>query len=90
MILIFQLLNLRLTAACEEHGFKYPLLKESLIRSNILLNKKVLTDLAIWEPRTFKCLTDFAWSRAKEDGIAGINDLGDPPSGVFLKPMMSK
>ncbi|KAK6628018.1 hypothetical protein RUM44_010500 [Polyplax serrata] len=81
------LCNQRLEAACEEHGFTFNLLRESLIRSNVLLNRKILVDLAVWEPRTFKCLTDFAWTKAKSEGLNGINELGDPPSGVILKPM---
>lgn len=32
----------------------YPLFREGLTRCNILLNRKTLADLAIWEPRTFK------------------------------------
>jgi len=32
----------------------YPLFREGLARCNILLNRKTLADLAIWEPRTFK------------------------------------
>lgn len=64
----------------------YPYLKESLIRSNILLNKKILVDLAIWEPRTFKSITYFAWNKAKAEGLEGINELEEPPSGVVLKP----
>lgn len=87
---ILQLCNQRLEAACEEHGFTFNLLRESLIRSNVLLNRKILVDLAVWEPRTFKCLTDFAWTKAKSEGLNGINELGDPPSGVILKPMPVK
>jgi hypothetical protein len=34
----------------------YPLFREGLSRCNILLNRKTLADLAIWEPRTFKVL----------------------------------
>ncbi|EEB17964.1 50S ribosomal protein L20, putative [Pediculus humanus corporis] len=77
-----ELIQTRLNAACEEHGLPYPYLKESLIRSNILLNKKILVDLAIWEPRTFKSITYFAWNKAKAEGLEGINELEEPPSGV--------
>ncbi|GFG34656.1 hypothetical protein Cfor_03070, partial [Coptotermes formosanus] len=44
----------RITAGCEEHNMTYPLFREGLARCNILLNRKTLADLAIWEPRTFK------------------------------------
>ncbi|KAL1116765.1 hypothetical protein AAG570_005237 [Ranatra chinensis] len=49
-----QLWETRVTAGCEEHGLTYPVLREGLVRSNILLNRKTLADLAIWEPFTFK------------------------------------
>lgn len=39
------------------------------MRSNILLNRKTLVDLACWEPFTFKALADIAQKRALDDGI---------------------
>jgi large subunit ribosomal protein L20 len=52
--LLLQLWETRITAGCEEHNMTYPLFREGLARCNILLNRKTLADLAIWEPRTFK------------------------------------
>jgi len=52
--LLLQLWETRITAGCEEHNVTYPLFREGLARCNILLNRKTLADLAIWEPRTFK------------------------------------
>ncbi|KAK7867511.1 hypothetical protein R5R35_009413 [Gryllus longicercus] len=78
----------RLTAACEEHKFSYSLMRESLSRCNILLNRKVLTDLAIWEPRSFKSLVKLAWSRASQDGLNGVKELGEEPSGVITRGMI--
>ena len=49
-----QLWEQRLAAGCEEHGASLPVLREGLMRCNVLLNRKTLADLAIWEPRTFK------------------------------------
>lgn len=49
-----QLWETRITAGCEEHNMTYPLFREGLVRCNILLNRKTLADLAVWEPRTFK------------------------------------
>ncbi|GLV38764.1 mitochondrial ribosomal protein L20 [Carabus blaptoides fortunei] len=62
----------RLRAACNEHDIAYDTFKEGLSRSNILLNRKVLSDLAAWEPNTFKALTDIANERAKNDGLNGL------------------
>lgn len=49
-----QLCKTRVTAGVEELGLTYEIFKKGLARSNVMLNNKVLTDLAIWEPRTFK------------------------------------
>lgn len=51
-----QLWELRVTSGCEEHGMQYELFKHGLARCNILLNKRILSDLAAWEPRTFKVI----------------------------------
>ncbi|KAG8236907.1 hypothetical protein J437_LFUL015233 [Ladona fulva] len=80
-----QLWETRLAAACEEHGFTSPLMKESLSRNNILLNRKSLVELAIWEPRTYQGLTSIAWQKAIEDNIEGIKDLQPPPESLTKK-----
>jgi large subunit ribosomal protein L20 len=54
-------------AATNEHGINFAILKEGLARCNILLNRKSLADLAIWEPRSFKAITDIACARANQD-----------------------
>ncbi|XP_012533799.1 39S ribosomal protein L20, mitochondrial [Monomorium pharaonis] len=59
----------RLEAATNEHGINFTILKEGLTRCNILLNRKSLADLAIWEPRTFKAITDIACARIKQDNF---------------------
>ncbi|XP_053694986.1 39S ribosomal protein L20, mitochondrial [Sabethes cyaneus] len=46
----------RVNAGCEQHGVQFPEFQEGLYRNDILLNRKVLADLAIWEPRTFEAL----------------------------------
>ncbi|XP_067006163.2 large ribosomal subunit protein bL20m [Anabrus simplex] len=79
----------RLNAACEQHNFRYNLMHESLVRSNILLNRRTLSDLSIWEPRSFKALTKLAWSRASKDGLAGVSELGDVPDGVITRGMLT-
>jgi large subunit ribosomal protein L20 len=64
-----ELWQTRLTAGCEQHDVNPYVFKESLMRSNILLNRKTLVDLACWEPFTFKALADIAQKRALDDGI---------------------
>ncbi|KAJ4432972.1 large ribosomal subunit protein bL20m [Periplaneta americana] len=78
----------RITAGCEEHNLTYNLFREGLARCNILLNRKVLADLAIWEPRTFKSLAKLAHARVSQDGLAGVSELGEPPSGVITRGML--
>ncbi|XP_055641635.1 39S ribosomal protein L20, mitochondrial [Toxorhynchites rutilus septentrionalis] len=46
----------RVNAGCEQHGLQFDTFREGLYRNDILLNRKVLADLAIWEPRTFEAL----------------------------------
>jgi large subunit ribosomal protein L20 len=44
-------------------------MKEALARSNVLLNRQSLANLAIWEPRTFKAINTIAAEKARQDGI---------------------
>lgn len=64
----------RIAAGVKEHDLDYQTFRESLYRSDILLNRKALADLAAWEPYTFKALTDVAKRRAIDDGLASINN----------------
>ncbi|KAL0126727.1 hypothetical protein PUN28_005234 [Cardiocondyla obscurior] len=66
---IKELREQRLEAAASEHGIDYQILKEGLTRCDIHLNRKTLSDLAIWEPRSFKAITDIACARAKQDHV---------------------
>ncbi|XP_030761450.1 39S ribosomal protein L20, mitochondrial [Sitophilus oryzae] len=64
----------RIVAGCMEHDIDYNVFRESLYRSDILLDRKTLANLAAWEPYTFKALTDIAKRRAIDDGLASINN----------------
>jgi len=72
----------RLEAATSEHGINFETLKEGLTRCNILLNRKSLTDLAIWEPRSFKAITDIACARAKQDHFKSTANTQVPKSVI--------
>ncbi|KAK2167120.1 hypothetical protein LSH36_32g21006 [Paralvinella palmiformis] len=52
--------NTRIEAGAGEHGLTRRELLEGLARSDILLDKKVLSELAVYEPRTFQSLTEIA------------------------------
>ncbi|XP_006819760.1 large ribosomal subunit protein bL20m-like [Saccoglossus kowalevskii] len=43
----------RLSAATKEHHLKYHHFVQNLNKSNILLNRKILSELAIYEPKSF-------------------------------------
>ncbi|KAJ9594197.1 hypothetical protein L9F63_014357 [Diploptera punctata] len=78
----------RVTAGCEEHNMTYSLFREGLARNDIQINRKVLADLAIWEPRTFKSLVKIAHTRVAQDGLEGATELGEPPAGVITRGML--
>ncbi|XP_023167606.2 39S ribosomal protein L20, mitochondrial isoform X2 [Drosophila hydei] len=67
-----QLWNTRLEAGCQQYGVALDTFKEGLARSDILLNKKTLSDLAIWEPRSFEALVNISRERAAVEGIPDI------------------
>lgn len=66
--------NTRITAACEQHNITQFTLKEGLDRANILLDRKSLSDLACWEPRTFECLAAIAKQKLELDGFTDNSD----------------
>jgi large subunit ribosomal protein L20 len=49
---------IRLNAAAREHGLKYSELMNRLKKANIEINKKILSDIAIKDPDTFKKIVD--------------------------------
>uniref|UniRef100_A0A1L8DR99 Large ribosomal subunit protein bL20m n=1 Tax=Nyssomyia neivai TaxID=330878 RepID=A0A1L8DR99_9DIPT len=77
----------RIAAGCEQHGISFYTFMESLQRSNILLNKKVLSELAAWEPRTFEALSRIAREKAQIDGLPDVKQK-DVPSGVITRGML--
>lgn len=54
---------LRLNAAVREHGLSYSVFVNGLKKSNIELNRKMLSEMAIKDPSSFKQLVEIA-SRA--------------------------
>nr|XP_021523154.1 39S ribosomal protein L20, mitochondrial isoform X2 [Aotus nancymaae] len=74
----------RITAATQEHGLKYPAFTGNLIKCQVELNRKVLADLAIYEPKTFKSLAALATRRRHEGFAAALGD-GKEPEGIFSR-----
>ncbi|XP_051980327.1 39S ribosomal protein L20, mitochondrial [Xyrauchen texanus] len=74
----------RIAAATREHGLKYPALVHNLVKSSVQLNRRVLCDLSITEPRSFLALTELARARQQEGFRAALGD-GKEPTGVFSR-----
>uniref|UniRef100_A0A8D0LBN2 Large ribosomal subunit protein bL20m n=1 Tax=Sphenodon punctatus TaxID=8508 RepID=A0A8D0LBN2_SPHPU len=74
----------RIEAAALEHGMKYSVLMGNLCKCQVELNRKVLTDLAIYEPKTFKSLSALAKRRREEGILAAVGD-GEEPKGIFSR-----
>ncbi|XP_055697571.1 39S ribosomal protein L20, mitochondrial [Phlebotomus papatasi] len=77
----------RVAAGCEQHGISFYTFMESLQRSNILLNKKVLSELATWEPRTFEAIARIAREKAEIEGLPDVKNQ-HVPSGVITRGMI--
>ncbi|MCE2885243.1 MAG: 50S ribosomal protein L20 [Planctomycetaceae bacterium] len=54
----------RITAACRMRGTRYSLFINGLQRAGILLNRKMLSQIAIEDPKTFDALVDVAKKNA--------------------------
>ncbi|MFH1509421.1 MAG: 50S ribosomal protein L20 [bacterium] len=53
-----QLWIVRLNAACRKHDLKYSEFMSLLKKNKIELDRKILADIAIKEPKTFKAIVD--------------------------------
>nr|CAG4648358.1 EOG090X0H9C [Moina brachiata] len=85
---IKELWQQRIEAGCRELGSSYEALVRGLGRCRIALDRKSLSNLAIWEPRTFKSLTQVAAARLRQEPIQGLNDISPPPAGVITRGML--
>ncbi|XP_068450668.1 large ribosomal subunit protein bL20m [Clinocottus analis] len=74
----------RIAAASREHGMKYPILIHNLTKTSVQLNRRVISDLAVTEPRSFLSLAKLARARQQEGFRVALGD-GKEPSGVFSR-----
>ncbi|TNM88884.1 hypothetical protein fugu_005138 [Takifugu bimaculatus] len=79
----------RIAAASREHGMKYPVLVHNLAKSSVTLNRRVISEMAITEPRTFLSLAKLAQARREEGFLAALGD-GKEPDGVFSRIPLSR
>lgn len=54
--IFFQLWVQRISSAADQHGLAYHEFEEGLHKNNFQLNRKVLSELAVYEPATFEAL----------------------------------
>lgn len=54
------------------------------VQAQVELNRKVIADLAIYEPKTFKSLAALAQRRRQEGFLAALGD-GKEPEGIFSR-----
>ncbi|RUS72210.1 hypothetical protein EGW08_020037 [Elysia chlorotica] len=81
----------RIAAGCAQHGVQYSSFMRALYESNILLNKKMLAQLSIYEPRSFQSLCEFAKKRHSELVQKGLAVALEPlPSGIITRDMIKK
>ncbi|XP_032979033.1 39S ribosomal protein L20, mitochondrial-like [Rhinolophus ferrumequinum] len=74
----------RITAASQEHGPKYPAFIVNLVKCQVELHRKVLADLAIYEPKTFRSLAALA-KRRRQEGFAAALGAWKEPEGIFSR-----
>ncbi|XP_003700536.1 mitochondrial ribosomal protein L20 [Megachile rotundata] len=84
-----ELWETRIDAAAQEHGITFKTLMEGLTRCNILLNRKSLATLAVWEPRTFKSLSDIACTKAKLGQVKNVAN-NSLPTTVISKGLIDE
>ncbi|NP_001040151.1 ribosomal protein L20 [Bombyx mori] len=75
--------DVRITAACEQHNITLFSLREGLDRANIMLDRKSLSDLASWEPKTFEALAAVAKYKLETDRFIDGQDKCHP-TGINL------
>lgn len=76
----------RIAAALKEHQMEFEPFMEGLAQANIALDRKVIEDLCIYEPRTFQTLVEFVKKRNEE---VGLNDaLKVDPTGIVTRSMI--
>lgn len=56
----------RINSSCRILGSNYSLTKKSLAEKNILLNNKILSQLAIYEPLSFESILKYAYTKTSQ------------------------
>ncbi|CAG2183506.1 unnamed protein product [Oppiella nova] len=86
--MIQDLYSQRILGAVEEHGFKYELFMSCLTKCGVELNRKSLSNLAVYEPKTFESLVDLAKTKLREEADSEIAINTKPVDGVITRGML--
>ncbi|XP_063613950.1 large ribosomal subunit protein bL20m-like isoform X2 [Penaeus indicus] len=76
----------RITGGTEEFGTSYNSMKYTLNDIGIGLDHKILQNMAIWEPRTFRGLALLTKAKETEKGLNSLD--GPSVSGVVTRGML--
>ncbi|BFZ23919.1 hypothetical protein BsWGS_26958 [Bradybaena similaris] len=88
---ILKIFSHRIAAGCAPHGVQYSNFMKSLYESDILLNKKMLADLSVYEPRTFQSLCEIVKTKHTDSVQQGLASVLTPtPSGVITRDMIKQ
>ncbi|XP_062505916.1 large ribosomal subunit protein bL20-like [Corticium candelabrum] len=68
-----QLWITRINQGVQEHGIRYSSFMRHMVECNVQLNRKVLSELAIHEPKSFQALADISRSRLKDGLLAALH-----------------
>lgn len=79
----------RISGAVQEHGINYSRFIHSMVKCNIQLNRKVLSELAIHEPRTFQALAEVAKKAHVRAGRGLLNALDESENALYQTRVVS-
>eukprot|EP00088_Acartia_fossae_P058766 TRINITY_DN691_c0_g1_i2.p1 TRINITY_DN691_c0_g1~~TRINITY_DN691_c0_g1_i2.p1 ORF type:complete len:160 (-),score=27.90 TRINITY_DN691_c0_g1_i2:38-517(-) len=82
-----ELWDTRIEGSCQELDYNAWYMRDALTRAGVYLDRKVLANIALTEPRTFRAVTEIAATKsmdAPEDGGMGMKKCG-PGIDVYSK-----
>ena len=62
-----QLWNIKINAACRNNGISYSRFINAMKRNNIIIDRKILSQLAEFHPDIFKKIVESSYAKASED-----------------------
>ena len=59
----------RMSAACRANGMSYSRVMEGLTKAHVVLNRKMLSEIAIHDPEGFKAIVEIARAKATKPSV---------------------